>query len=180
MFKKTIATFAAIAYAAVILLSACAGSTVIGHAAPEADTGYAYGQPILYGPYIVGRVFDGDTIFVLTDDTGVRVRLIGIDTPESVHRDGGKNTEYGKIASEYTCNLLEGKEVYLEYDADIYDDYDRTLAYVYLDDKTTMVNRLLLQNGHAVTMTITPNTKYADEFYKLQSAARDAGVGLWA
>lgn len=129
--------------------------------------------------YDVVRVVDGDTIVVSVESEEVKVRLIGVDTPESVHEDETKNTAEGKEASEWTANLLTGKQVYLEYDVENEDNYGRTLAYVYLDDGKTMVNRLLLENGLAQVMTVQTNSKYADEFYDLQVVAREAGKGFW-
>lgn len=126
-------------------------------------------QGSLYGPYKVVRVVDGDTIIVDIAGEDTRVRLIGIDTPESVHPDASKNTAAGKTASEHTKQLLTGKDVYLEYDNEKYDKYDRVLAYVYLDGE--MINAQLLEDGYAVTMTIPPNTKYADLFEMLEQNA---------
>ena len=123
-----------------------------------------FNEAELYGPYDVVRVVDGDTIIVNIDNNETRVRLIGVNTPESVHPDETKNTEEGKTASDFTKNLLKNKKVYLEYDVDEEDDYNRTLAYVYLDDKLTMVNKLLIEKGYAEPMTVEPNTKYALEF----------------
>lgn len=133
----------------------------------------------LYGPYDVVRVVDGDTAIINIGGEEKRVRFIGVDTPESVNPDESKNTEEGKIASQYTKDLLTGKQVYLEYDVGQEDKYGRTLAYIYLDDGETMVQDLLLQNGLATVMTIQPNSKYADHFYNLQVEARDNGVGFW-
>lgn len=134
---------------------------------------------VLSDLYDVVRVVDGDTIIVSVDGIETRVRLIGVDTPESVHADEEKNTAEGIEASEWTTLLLTDAKVYLEYDIDTEDDYGRTLAYVYLDDGVTMVNRLLLENGLARVMTIQPNSKYANEFYALQVAAREASKGFW-
>lgn len=136
-------------------------------------------EPELVGAYEVVRVVDGDTIIVSIDGTDTRIRLIGIDTPESVHPDESKNTEVGEIAAAYTKELLTDQNVYLEYDIDHEDDYNRTLAYVYLDDQETMVNRLLLEAGQASVMTIQPNSKYAEEFYELQKEAQEAKIGIW-
>jgi micrococcal nuclease len=133
----------------------------------------------LNGLYSVVRVVDGDTIIVDIDGEETRIRFIGVDTPESVNPDESKNTDEGKEASDWTKELLTNKSVYLEYDVDPQDDYGRTLAYVYLDDGKTMVNQLLLENGYAVTMTIQPNSKYADDFYNLQVAARKEKTGFW-
>ena len=69
--------------------------------------------------------------------------------------------------------------MYLEYDVSTEDKYGRSLAYVYLSDGKTMVNKELIKGGFAQVMTVQPNSKYADEFYDLQVAAREAKVGFW-
>lgn len=129
------------------------------------------------GPYSVVRVVDGDTIIVDIDGKDEKVRLIGIDTPESVHPDKTKNVPYGKVSSEFTKNLLEEQEIWLEYDVQPRDKYGRILAYVYLDDN--MVNETLLQEGHAKIATFPPNVKYVEEFKKIQETARTEEKGLW-
>ena len=123
--------------------------------------------------YLVTRVVDGDTIIVDIGGVEERVRLIGIDTPESVHPDANKNVEYGKIASGFTKEKLEGKEITLEYDVQGRDRYGRILAYVYLDGK--MFNKTLLEEGHAKVATYPPNVKYVDDFTALQEQARAKG-----
>ena len=137
-------------------------------------------SPVLDGPYTVFRVVDGDTLDIQTGNGTERVRLIGVDTPESVHPDASRNTAEGLIASTWLKDLLEGEDVYLEFDLQGRDKYDRVLAYVYLADQETMVNRLLLEEGLAQIMTVPPNVKYADEFAVIQSSAREAGAGFWA
>lgn len=128
--------------------------------------------------YPVVRVVDGDTIIVDIDGSNERIRLIGIDTPESVHSDEERNTEYGRIAAEFTANQLEGKTVTLEYDVEERDQYDRILAYVYLDGK--MFNETLLQEGLAKVTTYPPNVRYADSFVELQKQAQKDRKGIWA
>lgn len=130
------------------------------------------------GPYLVEWVSDGDTITVIKEGQKQRVRLIGIDTPESVHSDETKNTPEGKAVSAYVKELLTDTEVYLEYDEETYDQYGRDLAYVYMTDGT-MVNELLVSLGMAETMTIRPNTRYRVEFAKLQEEAKASGAGFW-
>lgn len=130
------------------------------------------------GPYKVIRTVDGDTFIINLDGEETRVRMIGIDTPESVHSNEEKNTEEGKIASDYTKKLLTGKNVYLEFDVDKYDDYDRLLAYVYTEDKT-MVNKLLIKEGYARMYTVQPNVKYKTDFYQMQMKAREEKAGFW-
>ena len=134
----------------------------------------------LHGGYECKYVYDGDTIEVRIRNRDVRVRLIGLDTPESVApEDYKENTEEGKIAAEYLRSLVMGKTVYLEFDRDRYDNYGRMLAYVFMDDKKTMVNILILQEGYAQTLRIYPNEKYTDEFKKAQQQAKRENKGFW-
>ncbi|MCR5556501.1 MAG: thermonuclease family protein [Butyrivibrio sp.] len=134
----------------------------------------------LVGPYDVKYVIDGDTFVADIDGIETHIRLIGIDTPESVSQDPDKeNTEEGEIASEYTKSILEDNEVYLEYDSEILDVYGRTLCYVYLHDKKTMLNEVLLKNGYAVIMTIEPNTKYEERFLLDEHEAKKDKIGFW-
>lgn len=135
--------------------------------------------PELHGLYDVVRVVDGDTIIVDIDGAETRVRLIGVDTPESVHPDDTLNSERGKIASDYTSALLTGKQVYLEYDKEMTDKYGRTLAYVFLSDKT-MVEEELLKSGMAEVLTIEPNSKYTSYFECLEDEAKRSGSGFWS
>jgi hypothetical protein len=87
----------------------------------------------------VTRVIDGDTLKL---STGEEVRLIGVDTPETKHPR--KPVEYfGKEASAFTKQLVEGKEVRLEFDVQRQDKYQRTLAYVYVGEM--MVNAELVR-----------------------------------
>lgn len=124
------------------------------------------------------RVVDGDTIIVAYEEKEERVRLIGIDTPESVHNDERKNTDEGKIASDFTKAKLEGKYVDLEFDVERRDQYDRLLAYVWLEDE--MFNRVLLEEGYAKTVVFPPNIKYLDDFKILERQAKEDKKGLWA
>lgn len=137
------------------------------------------GEDKLYGPYEVIRVVDGDTLLVNIDNTNEKVRLIGIDTPESVHSDTNKNTEEGNIASAWSKTLLMDQQIYLEYDIEKTDKYGRILAYVYLDDGITMVNSLLVEQGMAQVMTIEPNSKYSNEFNDRQRKAKESNSGFW-
>lgn len=127
--------------------------------------------------YKVLRVVDGDTIKIEYDGKEESVRLIGIDTPESVHRDKSKNTEEGEIASDYTKDRLEGKEVKLEFDIAPRDRYNRLLAYVYIDGE--MFNKELLEKGYARIATFPPNVKYVEEFTKIQKRAINSKKGFW-
>lgn len=123
----------------------------------------------------VVRVVDGDTIWVPPEE---RVRLIGIDTPE-VDWYGGQAECYGEEAGVFLRRLLEGERVRLEYDEDLVDRYDRTLAYVYLEDGR-MVNMLLVRRGYAVVTIFEPNDRYESRLRAAEREARDAGRGLWS
>ena len=129
----------------------------------------------LTGPYEVERVVDGDTLIVYIDGERTRVRLIGINTPESVAEEEERNTEEGVIASDYVKDLMEDAdyEVWLEYDNERYDQYDRTLAYVYIDQdgELVMLERILLEEGYAEAVVFGTNDRYYDEFRDLEAAA---------
>lgn len=127
--------------------------------------------------YIVSKVSDGDTIKIKYNDKMETLRLIGVDTPESVHLDKKKNIPEGKIASDYTKDRLEGKEIKLEFDVQARDKYGRLLAYVYIDGK--MYNEELLEKGYARLATYPPNVKYVDNFTKIQSKAIKSKKGFW-
>ncbi len=113
------------------------------------------------------RVVDGDTIVVKLNGKKEKVRMIGIDTPESVHPDPSKNSPEGEVTSQFTREHLEGKYVRLETDVQERDKYGRILAYVYLGDE--MFNKTLLKEGLATLMTVPPNVKYVDEFKAIQA-----------
>jgi micrococcal nuclease len=127
----------------------------------------------------VSKLVDGDTFWVLDErGTEVKIRLIGINTPEA-RRTGRTEIEYyGKEASAYVANLVRGKRVRLEYDVARYDRYKRTLAYVYLENGV-FLNAHLVQEGYATVATYPPNVKYADYFTKLQREARAQRKGMW-
>ena len=129
-------------------------------------------------------VTDGDTLHVDIGGNDLKVRLIGIDTPESVHSDSSKNTVWGTYASDYTKSLLEeGQTVYLEYDVGIEDKYGRTLAYVWLKEDTSdimnMLNAKLLADGYAVDKEYKPNRKYTQQFHEIRVNAENSNTGLW-
>ncbi|EMI10405.1 thermonuclease family protein [Anoxybacillus gonensis] len=131
----------------------------------------------------ISKVIDGDT-FELSD--GKKVRLIGVNTPESTTR----TEEYGKEASKYTKLKLEGKTVYLQKDVSEADRYGRLLRIVWLqipnDDmnekeiRTKMFNADLVLNGYAEPSTYPPDVKYSEYFVKFAREAREQNKGLWA
>ena len=131
------------------------------------------------GEYEVISVTDGDTFEINYNGTKEKVRLIGVDTPESVHPNSKKNNEYGKQASNYTKNLLERKVVKLEFDVSPRDKYGRLLEYVYLENGE-MLNKKQLKKGYAQVATYPPNVKYVEDFKTIQKEARENKVGFWA
>ncbi len=127
----------------------------------------------------VRRVVDGDTLVLENKE---RVRLIGVDTPETKHPR--KPVEYyGKEASRFTKTMCEGKRVRLEFDqanASIghKDRYRRTLAYVFLEDGT-FLNAEIVKQGYGFAYTRFP-FKYMDKFRRYEREAREQRKGLWS
>lgn len=124
----------------------------------------------------VERVVDGDTIEVELDGRSEDVRYIGVDTPETV-MPGTPVQCFGKEASEFNHELVEGETVRLLFDRELRDVYDRLLAYVYVG--STFVNAELISGGYARTLEIEPNTAEAGLLARLQSEASAGGRGLW-
>lgn len=128
----------------------------------------------LPGEVLVTRIVDGDTVELAG---GEKVRLIGVDTPETV--DPRKSVQcFGKEAKEFTRSLLENQWVRLELDVEPKDFYKRTLAYVWRDD--VFVNDLLVHEGFAHILTIPPNVRYVDRFKESEQYARVTKAGLWS
>ena len=134
------------------------------------------------GWYTAVRVVDGDTLVVSPNPNpasreGDRIRLIGVDTPESVAPN--RPVEYfGKEAAEFTRRQCEGRRVRLVFDpAQTQDRYGRTLAYVYLEDGT-FLNAEIIRQGYGFAYTRFPFA-YLEEFRALEREARDARRGLW-
>jgi micrococcal nuclease len=128
----------------------------------------------------VTRIVDGDTLVVSVDGRDEKVRLIGIDTPETV--DPRKPVQcFGKEASRRMADLLPpGSAVRLERDAELRDRYGRLLAYVFRSSDGVFVNEAMVADGYAHTLTIPPNVAYAERFSDAQRTAREADKGLWS
>lgn len=124
----------------------------------------------------VTRVIDGDTVVV---DGDTRLRLIGIDAPETVHPSRPDEC-FGRQASTYLRSLLpEGTPVRLEQDVEASDRYGRRLAYVWRRSDGLHVNLALLVDGFAQVSTVPPNVRHVDTFVGAQRDARVEGRGLW-
>lgn len=173
--NRGIAPLAAIALA--VTLSACGGE----------DFTPAPAQPFpgltmpneAQGPFAVTRVVDGDTVRVLINGQDTPVRLIGIDTPETVAPNRPVECA-GPEASVYADQLMAGERVYLELDPTqgTFDTYDRVLAYVWLEDDV-MVNLALLQTGLAEEYTYDDAYKYQQLFRESEQLAQDELLGQW-
>lgn len=132
--------------------------------------------------YQVKRVIDGDTIIITDANEDIRLRLIGVDTPETVHPN--KPVEhFGKEASEYLKNLLTGREVRLEFDpansaGKHRDRYGRLLAYVYRHPDGIFVNEAIIRGGYGFAYVKFP-FQHLERFRALEREAREKGAGLW-
>lgn len=129
----------------------------------------------------VVRVVDGDTFVILIGNKEAKIRLIGVDTPESVAPANyyEENTENGfKISAFVEEKVKSGDLIYMEFDKQRKDKYGRTLAYLYLANGE-MLQEWLLSNGYAETMEISPNTRYSKYFDELMKTATENKVGLW-
>jgi micrococcal nuclease len=135
---------------------------------------------------LVTRVVDGDTFEARIEGTEEDVRLIGVDTPETV-KPGAPVECFGRRASGFAHRLLEGRRLRLVFGEERRDPYDRLLAYAYLDprfeahapDRPRFVNAELISLGLARTLTIPPNDRFAPLLRRLERRAARAGRGLW-
>ncbi|WP_394184450.1 thermonuclease family protein [Metabacillus halosaccharovorans] len=126
----------------------------------------------------VTKVVDGDTLHVMISGKKETIRLLLVDTPETVHPT--KEVQpFGPEASNYMKEKLNGEEIQVELGIGERDKYGRLLAYVYHDNQ--MLNKLLLEKGLArVAYVFEPNTKYIDEFNEIQKQAQNEQVGIWS
>lgn len=121
---------------------------------------------------------DGDTLIVRVHGARERVRLIGIDTPETV-KPGTPVQCFGPQSSAYLQRLLQSEDVVLAYDAERLDRYGRTLAYVYRARDRLFVNLDLVARGYARTLSIPPDIAHERAFASAARTARAARLGLW-
>jgi micrococcal nuclease len=140
-----------------------------------------YFNPTPAGLYKVVSVSDGDTIKVMMDKKIETIRLIGVDTPETV--DPRRPVQcYGREASNFTKKTLANANVKLESDiiSGDRDKYKRLLRYVFLEDGQNF-NQVLIEDGygHEYTYQSQPY-KYQEIFKKSEINARENSRGLWA
>lgn len=122
----------------------------------------------------VSKVYDGDTF---KTRNGEKIRLLGLNTPETRHRDEPGQVG-GKEAKEALKQLILGKQVRLRFDKEKKDRYKRTLAQVWMHDGL-WVNGWLLQNGYAHVYTFEPNVRWAKKLLKEERIARTQKLGIW-
>jgi micrococcal nuclease len=164
---------ALVALAAALALGACADDAAVTTPSTGAPT--APSEPNA----TVERIVDGDTLVADVDGVRERVRLLGIDTPESV-AENRPDQCYGEEASDHLASLLPpGTPITLILDEETRDQYDRLLAYVVRSADGLFVNLDLLEQGYAGVLIYAPNDHYDDRFRDAERAAAAAGVGLW-
>lgn len=179
----------AVVTAAALVLAASCGS--LGHqagpakgagdgvaATPTGGTVQLLG-PVTSGPYPVAKVVDGDTLWVQRDGGRVKLRLIGIDTPET--RDPRKPVQcFGEAAASRAQSMLAGHQVLLETDDSqgLLNRYGRELVYIWVDGH--LFNLEMIQAGFAHEYTYDRPYRYQQQFKNAERAADAAGAGLWA
>ena len=123
------------------------------------------------------KCVDGDTAWFILDGNKIKARFLSIDTPESTT----KVEEYGKEASEYTCNILtEAAKIEIEYDSnsDKLDKYDRHLVWVFVDGN--LLQEKIIENGLAEVAYLYGDYKYTSDLEKAQEIAKENEVGMWS
>lgn len=179
--RRLMSSFLPVLLLAAIVLPRCAGSGPSGGGTGDPTTTTATTSTSLpAGAATVTRVVDGDTIVVDVAGGGEeKVRLIGIDTPET--KDPRRPVQcFGKEASARTAALLPpGTPVRLVRDAELRDRYGRLLAYVYRLNDDLFVNLTLAREGYAAAATYPPNVAHTDELVAAAGRARAEGRGLW-
>lgn len=122
------------------------------------------------------KCIDGDTISIKSNEIYTKVRFLAIDAPEI-----DKKEPYSLEAKDYLCEQIKkGKSLYLEYDkkSDKVDKYDRTLAWVWIDD--TLLQTELVKNGYAKVAYLYDEYKYASELKKFEEYAKDNKLNIWS
>ena len=160
------------------LLVACGGDADFVPIEAQPEPGLSM-PPAVEGPFPVTRVVDGDTVRVLIEGQDTAVRLIGIDTPETVAPNHPVECA-GPEASVYAVQLMSGEDVFLELDASqgTHDKYNRILAYVWLEGDL-MVNLAMIDAGLAEEYTYDDPYTYQRLFQQAEQDANEDLRGLW-
>ena len=125
------------------------------------------------------NVIDGDTVEIDINGNTERVRLIGVNTPETKHPT--KPIEcFGPEASAYLTQLLpKGTHVRIERDIEARDRYGRMLLYLYRELDNLFINLDLVLRGYGTPMSIEPNIFHRNDFVHAAALAETINVGLW-
>ncbi len=160
-------------------LGALVGAALYGVAGCGGGDGPPAGEAA-EGTATVVRVVDGDTLVVDIDGREERVRLIGIDTPESTDPRQPVECFGAEATARVEALLPAGTTVRLERDVEARDRYDRLLAYVFRQADDLFVNVAMVRDGFAEVLTIAPNVSYVGTFTDAARAARTDSRGLWS
>ena len=155
------------------LLTSCS-SSAITKSSPELSHAIRSGFVVT-----ILTVIDGDTVDIEIDGRTERVRLIGVNTPETKHPT--KPIEcFGPEASAYMTQLLpKGTDVRIERDTEARDRYGRMLLYLYRNSDNLFINLDLISRGYGTPMSIEPNTFHRNDFVHAAALAEASNVGLW-
>ena len=124
------------------------------------------------------KCVDGDTAVFNINGTSTKFRFLAVDTPETIHPTK-KNEEFGKNASEYTCNKIKKAEsIEIEYEDEKLDKYGRSLGWIWLDG--SLLQKELIEIGYAEVAYIYGNYKYTQELCNIQTKAIENGYGIWS
>lgn len=125
------------------------------------------------------KCIDGDTAEFIYDEETIKVRMLAIDTPETVHPTKGEEP-FGKDASNYTCDkITNAKKIILEFDdnSEKVDKYDRYLGWIFVDD--SLLQKKLIENGLAKVAYLYGNYKYTEELQKAEKIAQEKKLNIW-
>lgn len=164
MSRSSLGSLLLIAVVALLILRPWDGELSVGESGPDSVDAY------------VTRVVDGDTVEAQIGAEIEDVRLIGVDTPETVKPEAPVEC-FGAEASSFTHRVLEGQTVRLVFGVERRDIYGRLLAYAYIGHR--LFNAELVRRGLARTLRIPPNTLHSALFRRLELKAARAGRGLW-
>lgn len=137
--------------------------------------------PALSEPAYVTRVSDGDTVKARTvDGRELKIRIIGVDTPEKFATRTGSAECFGEEASAFAKSVLHGKRVELESDPtqDRKDRYGRTLAHVHVGGE--LYAAMVARGGYGLAYVFKRPSRYAGEIATAETIARESGAGLWS
>jgi micrococcal nuclease len=182
--RNVIAVICTMAAAALCIFDHSCASRTPSRPAQSAESQNSFDFQKYHGkPFTVVKVVDGDTIDIDIPDGNyahTRIRLWGVDTPETKAPRRAEPMYFGKEASDFATKLAFGKQVtiYLEKDRKTRDKYHRLLAYIQLPDGT-FLNEVLLSEGYAYADLRFRHSFY-NKYKQLESVARGQKKGLWA